>query len=601
MLVTLDFETYFDTKVSLTKMTTMEYVKHPMFKVWGVGIKIDDQATEWFGEDETEEALNDIDWSKAHLLCHNTPFDGYILTQLYDLVPPYYLDTAAMARGRWPGESASLKDVAVRCFPDDNNMRKGEELITAKGIYDLPPAIEDALAGYCIQDVDLTYAIYQQLLPEYPQTELDIIDLTCRMFCEPKMQINVEKLEQFVNAERCASEKAIDDSGIDRKVLSSNQQFAEWAVSQGLTVPTKTSPSTGEKIPAFGKNDTAYKQWQQQHPEWQHVFAAREAVKSRINETRAQRFIDCAKAGGALPAPLRYYAAHTGRFGGTEKINLQNLPRKSELRKAIEAPSGCFLYVADLSNIESRMLAWLAEQDELLQMYRDNVDVYCSFASKVYGRTITKADETERFVGKTAILGLGYGMGAQKFKATLKQANVDIDFFEAQNIVDEYRRTYQFIPDLWTRLEALLNESSNMARAMDDESFGYSYKGIQAAPNSVLLPNNMSLRYPFLFRSRNGLAYQSMGKTISTYGGRITENVVQALARIVLCDHMLGVQRLPEFDVVLTVHDEIIAVSSQDNAQEKLDTMIDIMCTPPTWAPDLPLDAEGGWDVSYSK
>ena len=472
MLVTLDFETYFDTKVTLTKMTTMEYVKHPMFKVWGVGIKIDDQATEWFGEDETEEALNDIDSSKAHLLCHNTPFDGYILTQLYDLVPPYYLDTAAMARGRWPGESASLKDVAVRCFPDDDNMRKGEELITAKGIYDLPPAIEDALAGYCIQDVDLTYAIYQQLLPEYPQTELDIIDLTCRMFCEPKMRINVEKLEQFVNAERCASEKAIDDSGIDRKVLSSNQQFAEWAVSQGLTVPTKTSPSTGEKIPAFGKNDAAYKQWQQQHPEWQHVFAAREAVKSRINETRAQRFIDCAKAGGALPAPLRYYAAHTGRFGGTEKINLQNLPRKSELRKAIEAPSGCFLYVADLSNIESRMLAWLAEQDELLQMYRDNVDVYCSFASKVYGRTITKADETERFVGKTAILGLGYGMGAQKFKATLKQANVDIDFFEAQNIVDEYRRTYQFIPDLWTRLEALLNESSNKARAMADEYFG---------------------------------------------------------------------------------------------------------------------------------
>ena len=96
-------------------------------------------------------------------------------------------------------------------------MRKGEELITAKGTYDLPPAIEDALAGYCIQDVDLTYAIYQQLLPEYPQTELDIIDLTCRMFCEPKMRINVEKLEQFVNAERCASEKAIDDSGIDRK------------------------------------------------------------------------------------------------------------------------------------------------------------------------------------------------------------------------------------------------------------------------------------------------------------------------------------------------------------------------------------------------
>lgn len=601
MLVTLDFETYFDPKVSLTKMTTMEYVKHPMFKVWGVGIKLDTSPTEWFGEDEVEEALNDIQWDKAHLLCHNTPFDGYILTQLYGLVPAYYLDTAAMSRGRWPGETSRLKDVAVRCFPDDPDMRKGEELVTAKGIYDLPPDVEDALAGYCIQDVDLTYAIYQQLLPDYPQTELDIIDLTCRMFCEPKMVLNKCKLESFVEAERTHSEQAIENSGLDRKVLASNQQFSAWAEEQGLKVPTKTSPSTGKKIPAFGKNDAAYKQWQQQHPEYEHVWVAREAVKSRLNETRAQRFIDCANAGTHLPAPLRYYAAHTGRFGGTEKINLQNLPRNSELRKAIEAPSGHFLYVADLSNIESRMLAWLAKEDELLQMYRDNLDVYCSFAQKVYGRPITKADATERFVGKTAILGLGYGMGAQKFRATLKQANVDMDYSDAESVVDEYRNTYPEIRDLWTRLEALLKESSNMSRSTGDEAFGYHYECIQAAPNAILLPNGMSLRYPYLLPTANGLTYKSMGKTVSTYGGRITENVVQALARIVLCEHMMQIQRRPEFEVVLTVHDEVIAISRQENPQEKLDTMIDIMRTPPSWAPDLPLDAEGGWDICYSK
>jgi DNA polymerase len=601
MLVTLDFETYFDSKVSLTKMTTMEYVKHPMFKVWGVGIKLDTSPTEWFGEDEVEEALNDIEWDKAHLLCHNTPFDGYILTQLYELVPAYYLDTAAMARGRWPGETSRLKDVAVRCFPDDPDMRKGEELVTAKGIYDLPPDIEDSLAGYCIQDVDLTYAIYNQLLPAYPQVELDIIDLTCRMFCEPKMTLNRCKLESFVESERAYSEQAIEKSGLDRKVLASNQQFSAWAEEQGLTVPTKVSPSTGNKIPAFGKNDAAYKQWQQQHPEYNHVWQGREAVKSRLNETRAQRFIDCANSGSRLPAPLRYYAAHTGRFGGTDKINLQNLPRNSELRKAIEAPSGDFLYVADLSNIESRMLAWLAEEDELLQMYRDGTDVYCDFASKVYGRTITKDDEVERFVGKTAILGLGYGMGAQKFQATLKQANIEMDFFEAKNIVDEYRTTYPHITDLWYRLNALLIESSNMGRVQDDDSFGYAYRCIQAAPNAILLPNGMSLRYPSLTSTKAGLTYQSMGKPVSTYGGRITENVVQALARIVLCDHMLQIQRRPEFEVVLTVHDEVIALSQQDNPQDKLDSMIDIMRQPPQWALDLPLDAEGGWDVSYSK
>ena len=178
MLVTLDFETYYDTKMSLTKMTTMEYVSHEKFKVWGVGIKIDLDKTEWFGEDEAEAAIHDIDWANATVICHNTPFDGYILTQYYGVKPKYYIDTAAMSRGLFPGQSARLKDCAVRIFHNDATMRKGEELSNAKCIYDLDPELEEAIAGYCIQDVDLTYAIYNQLVDRMPQSEMDIIDMT---------------------------------------------------------------------------------------------------------------------------------------------------------------------------------------------------------------------------------------------------------------------------------------------------------------------------------------------------------------------------------------------------------------------------------------
>ncbi len=160
MLITLDFETYYDTKLSLTKMTTMDYVRHEKFKVWGVGIKVDDEDTEWFGEEECEDALRALDWDDATLVCHNTPFDGYILTQYYKLTPKYYVDTAAMSRGLYPASSARLKDCAIRAFPDDETMRKGEELADAKGIYDLDPELEESIAGYCIQDVDLTYEIY---------------------------------------------------------------------------------------------------------------------------------------------------------------------------------------------------------------------------------------------------------------------------------------------------------------------------------------------------------------------------------------------------------------------------------------------------------
>ena len=189
-LVTLDFETYFDTKISLTKMTTMDYVRHEKFKVWGVGIKINHDDTEWYGEEEAEDALRSIDWDNTTLIAHNTPFDGYILTRYYKLIPKYYVDTAAVARALHPGQSARLKDVAIRLFPDDETMRKGDELIDAKGIYDLPPDIEEALGGYCIQDVDLTYALYHQMLPQMPQSEMDLIDLTCRMFCEPMLIVD---------------------------------------------------------------------------------------------------------------------------------------------------------------------------------------------------------------------------------------------------------------------------------------------------------------------------------------------------------------------------------------------------------------------------
>ena len=599
MLITLDFETYFDAKVSLTKLTVMEYIKHPLFKVWGVGIKVEGEETEWFDENEIEVGLDDIDWEEAHLLCHNTPFDGYLLTQLYGHTPKRYLDTAAMSRGLWPGQSASLKHTAERCFPDDFTMRKGEELINAKGIYDLPPDIEEALAGYCIQDVDLTYAIYMKLCLELPEKEYDIIDMTTRMFCEPKIKVNISKTKQFLKEEKRKSKEAIEASGLERSVLASNQKFSAWAEGEGLVIPTKTSPTTGKTIPAFGKNDAAYRQWQQQHPEYAHVFAGREAVKSRLNETRAQRFIDSVNAEGCIPAPLKYYAAHTGRFGGTEKINLQNLPRNSELRKVLEAPEGKLMFVADLSNIESRMLAWLADQDNLLELYGHGADVYSSFASNLYGRTITKADETERFVGKTAILGLGYGMGAHKFKATLKAAEIELPFEECLSAVNTYRSTYAAIPALWERSERILRQALSLQTG---DRFSYTYKCLEAAPSAILLPNGMALKYHNLKLLGNGkLQYESNNRIEYTYGGKITENIIQALSRIVICEQMLAIQQDKDFEVVLTVHDEIIAISNDHNPKQKLAKMLFIMREPPSWAAGLPLDAEGGWDKCYSK
>ena len=606
-LITLDFETYYSAKYSLTKLTTMDYVNGPEFKVWGVGIKINHDDTEWYGEDDAQAAIDEIDWSNAALICHNTPFDGYILTRYYKHIPKYYIDTAAMARALAPGKSARLKDCAIRVFPDDETMRKGEELMDAKGIWDLDDEQEQSLAGYCIQDVDLTYALYNEMCTQrmncatrMPKSEMDLIDMTCRMFCEPKLIANREALIKFRDDTIASSAAAIDAAGIDRKILSSNKQFAEHLYTMGLVPPIKVSPTTGKNIPALGKNDKAFTQMQQMYPQFEHVWAGRKAVKSRINETRAQRFIDATHDDGTISVPLRYYAAHTGRFGGTEKINMQNMPRKSPLRLALQAPPGKLVFVADLSNIEARMLAWLADEQSLLQQFRDGDDVYSNLATDIYGRPINKdADPLERFVGKVAMLGLGYGMGANKFQATLEAGAMGppmkFSTSEAFDVVSTYRTTYSGVPSLWNKLETKLANTINPAYQEDWQCLSF-------ASQKIGLPNGLSLHYDKLRYEAGKLTYDSRA-TETTWGGRITENVVQALSRLIVTDAMLRIDADDTLDaeVVLTVHDEIVLISNANDPDATMDKLITHMCTPPAWALDLPLDAEGGYDTSYSK
>lgn len=600
--VVLDFETYFDTKVSLTKLTTMEYIKHPMFKVWGVGIKYDDAKTMWFSEDEVEDELASIDWGDVRLICHNTPFDAYVLTQYYGYMPAYFADTAAMARGRYPGQSARLADVAVRLFPTDETMRKGGELAEAKGTFDLSPEQDEMLGRYCVQDVDLTYAIWRRLLLNYPQSELDLINLTTQMFVDPIIEIDKDTLTTYHESQVKNREALIENAGIDAKVLSSNDQFADHLRTIGIEPPVKRSPNTGKTIPAFGKNDAGWKQMCAMYPEHNHLWEAREAVKSRISETRAQRFLDAALDDNRIPVPLRYYAAHTGRFGGTEKLNMQNLPRGGELRRCLKAPKGHLVYVADLSNIEARMLAYVARQDDLIEQFARGDDIYSNFASVIYEKPINKRDNpTERFVGKTAILGLGYGMGARKFQATLKSGAMgppqEFTLEAAMKIVGKYRTTYNNIALLWNRLQDMLQMT------LHHENWGMNYGPFFTVErNGFRLPNGMSLSYEALSpEATGGFSYMSRGKKEYTYGGRITENLIQALSRIVITDSMLRLQKKVDGRVALTVHDEVIIIAANTNPDATMNTIIDDLCIAPEWAPDLPLAAEGGYDTVYSK
>ena len=509
----LDFETYYDVQLSLTKMSTVQYVNHPDFKVWGVGIKVEDGETEWYNEEETPDVLQQIDWANTAVVCHNTLFDAYILTQYFNCIPAFYYDTAAMSRGLYPNMSASLANACKREFANDETMRKGEELVNAKGVRDLDPELDAQIGGYCIQDVDLTYALFQSYMTNYPDKELQIIDLTVRLFVEPKLMLDRGSLTTYKDEIAVRTAAGIEASGTTREVLASQQKFKAHLEELGIVVPTKKSPTTGKKIPAFGKNDSAYIQMCNMYPEYKHIWDARELVKSRIEETRAQRFIDSTNPDGTFSIPLRYYAAHTGRFGGADKINLQNLPRGSKLRTALMAPEGQKLFIADLSNIEARMLAWLSKEGDLLDAFATGRDVYCEFASEIYGRTITKQDKLERYVGKTAILGLGYGMGHVKFQATLKTGSPSVELSDsaAQSIVQQYRAMYPNVPQLWSGMKDMLFEM------ITPKSNGMKYGPLFVRPNALELPNGMRLKYPDLTLSNRKIIPLSPNTTAEKF------------------------------------------------------------------------------------
>jgi DNA polymerase len=258
--------------------------------------------------------------------------------------------------------------------------------------------------------------------------------------------------------------------------------------------------------------------------------------------------------------------------------------------------------VADKSQIEARLTAWLAGCDELVEAFRNERDVYSEFATEIYKRTITKNDKIERFVGKTCILGLGFGVGKTKLQTTLESGSqgpvVIITEAEALRIVNTYRSKYREIPALWKRLE------NAMLWLQSDEYKGMKYGPLVAGHHEWILPNGMSLQYPDL----QGLSFYDarykMRKTI--WGGVVCENAIQALARVNICEDMLAIEdyiRDNDIDAMISlqVHDEVICVCEESRAQELYQAMLRIMATPTKWAPDLPLKAEGGVAKEYSK
>lgn len=617
-LITVDFETYYSNEYSLSKMTTESYIRDPRFQVIGVSIKYGHYPSDWFAGADAEAALRRIDWSDKMVLAHNTAFDGAIMSWHYDLEPAMWLDTMSMARPKH-GLTCGVSLAALAKHYELG--AKGTEVVQALGkrLEDFSPAELAQYGRYCCNDSDLEYALFKELVKGYPVGELRTIDMMLRMFISPVLELDKSKLEVHLANVKAKKAELMSRVAFEREVLMSDDKFAAALETLGVEPPTKLSvaksKAKGEDVYtwAFAKTDTDFIDLLEHDDiEVQALVAARLGNKTTIEETRTERLISISER-GPLPIMLNYYGGHTGRASGGDKINPQNFSaernnRGGEIRAAIYAPDDHVVCAGDSSQIECRTEAYVAGQEDLLEDFRQKRDIYSLFATDIYGRLVTKANKTERHVGKTCILGLGFQTGAKKLKHTLasKDPRVYVDLETAKSYVDTYRMRYHKIPMLWTHAQQMIE-----AICFDTGPYyiGPGDGVIWGDKEGVHLPNGMLIRYPGLEFDGKDYTYQNRRKTAKLYGGACTENFIQALARIIVFDQMLVVDKRLKarskeinwghYRVALSLHDEIVTVVPDFDAEWCKSMMEEIMSTPPAWAPTLPIACEVAYGKSY--
>lgn len=607
-LVVCDFETYYDDQYSLTKMSQEDYVNDPRFEIIMVGIKIVDGANEYQAywitgtHDEIGAHLCQLQLQGCIVLGHNNSFDGLILAVIFGIFAGLYADTRLLAQAIL---KPHLRSVSLdSCLKHLNlGIHKGTEVHNMKGRTRRSLSREELerYGAYCCTDCEGEYRLFKYLAPQLPRSELEVIDLTLRMYLQPQLELDTTLIAECLAETQAKKQQLLNSlpSGVTPDMLMSNPKFAEVLKSYGIDPPLKISPTTGKVTFAFAKTDTAWKELEEDcadDPEVSAILTARLGAKSTLEESRYTRLLIIGQRYSKFRVPILYHAAHTGRDGGTEGINAQNFPRidKSRMRFGVRAPRGHVVLAADLAQIEARITAGLAGQQNLLDGFRQRQDVYSTFASTAFqcetikGRS--KEDNKRRFVGKTCVLGLGFGMSDARLRATLRKDGVKASMDECSRWVETYRCVlYPKIPSMWRQLD---NYLPIMAAGGGKVQFG----PCTLVKHAIVMPDGTSLIYNNLRRIEtdkySGYVYNFAGETRTLWGGKVTENMVQKLARILVMGYMRQIRHMIGIIPVLRQHDELDYVVPIRYADKIAQVIGKVMSVPPSWMLNLPVEAE---------
>jgi hypothetical protein len=634
--IVLDFESFWSMTHSLTKMNPVDYVLHPDTEIQSCSITVHGKPTVVvFGEDNLRKAFARLPWHKLMVIGHNmAEFDAMILAWRFGIKPAMWGCTQAMMRALYAKETALSLDASLKFLGAP--MTKGSlEATNTKGKYleDFTPDEIEAMRAYNKIDGDGCMWLFKRLAKAIGAKELRVIDATIRMLVDTKLEIDADLLEMTLAEVKEAKRKALlevadlldvnwpDEEGRIEEVrskLASAPKFSAILEHYGFEVPlkaSKTALAKGEHklIPALSKTDDAMVELcESEHPVISACAQARLGVKSTQLESRIETFLLWHKrTGGKAPVPLRYCGADTtGRWSGTMKANLQNLPRigkekrpSDAMRMCLKAPPGHQVVVADLSGIELRVNHFLWKVEESIELYeRDaEADLYRAFAAARYGITPAEVTKDQRQLAKVAQLGLGFGAGPTTFQVVAKlMGGLVLDQAESEAIVADWRTQYHRIVKGWRDCHAALTDVY-LGREETVDPWGFVY----TSKRGLHLPSGRVIAYPSLHeepreRGKGKEWWYATGRhRARIYAGKVTENIVQALARDIIVDHMLEFTKRTGLHPSLTVHDEIAITCTNSEAEAMLGEMQAIMRTPPVWWPELITWSEGSYAERY--
>lgn len=605
-LLYLDFESFYDTAqdYDLRSISMCEYIRDPRFKAFGAGLAFDDGAVQWISGDVLQHSLSILDWSKITLVGQNIKFDAAILAWRFGCIPASYIDTKGMSRAVL---GKTIKNHSLATLAGHFGLIEKGHLKT-NGLTVLTAEQEKELADYCLHDVELTRTVYKQLARKFPPNQYPILDQTIRMFVEPKLQLNVPLLQECAKNEAERRANIFLEIGIDKKEFASNVKFPALLEKEGFDVPMKESPKKKDEfgeplmIPALALGDTEFLEMLEgSDGRLKTLCEARVAAKSTLLETRSTKLASIGST-GYWPFDVEFSGAdQTHRFSGGSGAggNPQNFTRNSALRQAVEAPEGFEIVVGDFSNIELRLVAFLSRDPGLVDAILNGKNVYCDFASAFYGYTVTKYDkvtgkETPEYrFGKTAILGLGYGMGFKKFIKTVRIATDQVISEEtSKKAVELYRIRYAQVPALWKKLDEILENNIGGKSVLKFTTLPVTFY-----PGFIELPSGLEIRFPNLRQEANergrpewvyDVYVKGSLQKRKLYGGKILENICQALAGDLTKEAML----LMGEDVVGQCHDELLAVCRKGLGPTTASKMKRVMSLSPSWLPEMKVDAE---------